>query len=85
MLAVDTNVVLRILLNDDTTQADIARRLVASHDIWVPLTVLLEAEWVLRSAASAITSQANFSAKIRQKVLVNCLFRQVTEGDELPI
>ncbi|WP_394763176.1 hypothetical protein [Phenylobacterium sp.] len=43
------------------------------------------AKRVLRSAASAITSQANFSAKIRQKVLVNCLFRQVTEGDELPI
>jgi len=51
MLAVDTNVVVRFLLNDDPAQANIARRLIEGHDIWVPLTVLLETEWVLRSAA----------------------------------
>ena len=51
MLAVDTNVVVRFLLNDDQAQANIARRLVEGHDIRVPSTVLLETEWVLRSAA----------------------------------
>ena len=49
MLVVDTDVVVRYLVNDDPAQAGRARRLVAQHDVFVPLTVLLEAEWVLRS------------------------------------
>jgi predicted nucleic-acid-binding protein len=48
MLAVDTDVVVRYLANDDRAQAARARRLLAQHDVFVPLTVLLEAEWVLR-------------------------------------
>ncbi len=48
MLAVDTNVVVRYLTNDDTTQAARARRLFTHNDVFVPLTVLLETEWVLR-------------------------------------
>jgi predicted nucleic acid-binding protein len=49
MLVVDTNVVVRYLINDDTAQAARARRLLAQHDVFVPLTVLLETEWVLRA------------------------------------
>jgi predicted nucleic acid-binding protein len=49
MLVVDTNVVVRYLVNDDAAQAARARRLVAQHDLLVTLTVLLETEWVLRS------------------------------------
>ncbi len=48
MLAVDTDVVVRYLANDDTAQAARAQRLLARDDVFVPLTVLLEAEWVLR-------------------------------------
>ena len=48
MFAVDTNVVVRYLVNDDAAQAARARRLVEREDIFVPLTVLLETEWVLR-------------------------------------
>jgi predicted nucleic-acid-binding protein len=48
MLAVDTNVVVRYLANDDTAQAARAQRLLARYDVFVPLTVLLETEWVLR-------------------------------------
>ena len=48
MLVVDTNVVVRYLTNDDTAQAARARRLLAQNDVFVPLTVLLETEWVLR-------------------------------------
>jgi predicted nucleic-acid-binding protein len=48
MLAVDTDVVVRYLVNDDAAQAARARRLVEREDIFVPLTVLLETEWVLR-------------------------------------
>jgi predicted nucleic acid-binding protein len=48
MLAVDTNVVVRYLANDDTGQAARAQRLLTRDDVFVPLTVLLETEWVLR-------------------------------------
>jgi len=48
MLVVDTNVVVRYLTNDDPAQAARARRLLAQHEVFVPLTVLLESEWVLR-------------------------------------
>jgi predicted nucleic-acid-binding protein len=51
MLAVDTNVVVRIILNDDRAQAATARDLMAAHQVWLSVTVLLETEWVLRSAA----------------------------------
>jgi predicted nucleic acid-binding protein len=48
MLAVDTNVVVRYVTNDDPTQAARARRLLEREDVFVSLTVLLETEWVLR-------------------------------------
>jgi len=49
MLAVDTNVVVRLLVNDDVRQGAVARRLFESHEIWIGVTVLLEAAWVLES------------------------------------
>ncbi len=49
MKAVDTNVVLRLITGDDPKQEAIARDLIASTDVFVSLTVLMETEWVLRS------------------------------------
>jgi len=49
VLAVDTNVVVRLLVNDDERQAAVARRLFESDEIWIGVTVLLEAAWVLES------------------------------------
>lgn len=49
MLAVDTNVLVRIITNDEPGQVVRARSLVGSEDLWVSTTVLLETEWVLRS------------------------------------
>jgi predicted nucleic-acid-binding protein len=49
MLAIDTNVVVRFLANDDPEQSPKARSLIAREHVFVALTVLLEAEWVLRS------------------------------------
>ncbi len=49
MLAVDTNVVVRLLLNDDARQGEAARRLFESDEIWIGVTVLLETAWVLES------------------------------------
>ncbi|MBN9429583.1 MAG: type II toxin-antitoxin system VapC family toxin [Burkholderiales bacterium] len=50
MLAVDTNVVIRFLANDNAAQHKRAVALFRAHDIWLTKTVLLESEWVLRSA-----------------------------------
>jgi predicted nucleic-acid-binding protein len=47
--ALDTNVVVRILDNDDQRQANVARKLVVEHEVLVPITVIIETEWVLRS------------------------------------
>ena len=50
VIAIDTNVVVRFLVNDDREQARRARALVDGEDIFVATSVLLETEWVLRSA-----------------------------------
>jgi len=49
MTAVDTNVVVRLLIGDDLRQAAVARSLFASGPIWIAKTVFLETNWVLRS------------------------------------
>lgn len=60
MRAVDTNVLVRYLTGDDLVQAAKARRVVEDQTVFVPLTVLLETEWVLRSVygfgASEVTA-----------------------------
>jgi len=48
MLAVDTNVVVRLLVRDDPEQYEQALQLFDRDTIFVTKTVLLEAEWVLR-------------------------------------
>ena len=50
MRAIDTNVVVRFLTADDEKQAKAARAAIEAGDIFVATTVLLESEWVLRSA-----------------------------------
>lgn len=49
MRAIDTNIIVRFLTGDDPAQAAKARQLVEGGDIFVPTSVLLETEWVLRS------------------------------------
>jgi len=48
MKAIDTNVLVRFLVKDDVKQARRARKLIESDTIFIPKTVLLETEWVLR-------------------------------------
>lgn len=50
MIALDTNVVVRLLVADDAAQARRARRLLEAGEVLVVPTVLLETEWVLRGA-----------------------------------
>ena len=49
MRAIDTNVLVRALVRDDTTQSARAESLLSEHKIFIPVTVMLELEWVLRS------------------------------------
>jgi predicted nucleic-acid-binding protein len=54
MAAIDTNVLVRLLMQDDKAQLARAQRLVtqcleAEQELFVPVTVTLELEWVLRS------------------------------------
>ena len=50
MIGVDTNLLVRILANDDPVQAHRALKILKSDNIFIPKTVLLETEWVLRHA-----------------------------------
>jgi predicted nucleic-acid-binding protein len=50
VLAVDTNILVRYVTRDDPAQAARSKRLVDDNEIFIATTVLLETEWVLRSA-----------------------------------
>ena len=50
MLAIDTNLIIRYLTADHPEQSPKAKALIDSEDVFVCTTVLLETEWVLRSA-----------------------------------
>lgn len=49
MIAIDTNVVLRVILDDDEAQIAVIRRLMLRETLFVSLGVLLETGWVLES------------------------------------
>jgi predicted nucleic-acid-binding protein len=54
MAAIDTNILVRFLVQDDAEQGQLARKLIRRYialdeSIFIPVTVLLELEWVLRS------------------------------------
>jgi predicted nucleic-acid-binding protein len=48
VIALDTNVLVRFLVNDEASQARRARALIEANSVFVPVAVLLETEWVLR-------------------------------------
>lgn len=50
MIAVDTNILVRLLTGDDSRQSKLAQELFATERIWIAKTVLLETGWVLRRA-----------------------------------
>ena len=50
MIGVDTNLLVRILTNDDPIQARRALKVMGADEIFIPKTVLMETEWVLRHA-----------------------------------
>ena len=50
MAALDTNVVVRLIIGDDAAQARVAETLVASEPCTVAPSVLMECVWVLRAS-----------------------------------
>ena len=50
MIAVDTNILVRFLTKDDFEQFEKSKRLIETQQIFIPDTVILETEWVLRFA-----------------------------------
>ncbi len=48
MRAVDTNVIVRYLMRDDPEQTKKAQEVIGRELVFVPRTVILEVEWVLR-------------------------------------
>ena len=49
MIALDANVLLRLIVEEDPAQLAVVADLVTTEPTFVPLTVTLECEWVLRS------------------------------------
>ena len=57
MRAVDTNILARFYLRDHAAQGRIAAAVLAAGDVFVPKTVILELEWVLRYVADQPESE----------------------------
>jgi predicted nucleic-acid-binding protein len=78
--AVDTNVLARALANDGSEQVAVARSTVSRSAVYVPITVLLETEWILRKSIgltgnlinklfSGLAGMKNVEIEDRQAVL----------------
>jgi predicted nucleic-acid-binding protein len=50
VIGVDTNIVVRLLTGDDPPQMEQAKSVFSSAEVFIPDTVILETEWVLRYA-----------------------------------
>ncbi len=50
MISVDTNIIVRLLTGDDPLQFEKSKTLFSTDTIFIPTTVVLECEWVLRYA-----------------------------------
>jgi predicted nucleic-acid-binding protein len=79
-LAVDTNVLVRALIDDGTQQTELAKERFLAGEIFVSTSVLLETEWVLRSYVrldreqingllTAVASYANVEIEGRERML----------------
>ena len=78
MIAVDTNVLVRIIANDDAAQSELAAAtLSAADEVFIPKTVLLELEWVLRSTYR-LSTDAIRSAIRQIRSLANVVIEEDT-------
>jgi len=66
MIAVDTNILVRLVTNDSPKQVQKAVKVISNQNIFVAKTVILEMEWVLRSAYKL---EANYICKAIHAIL----------------
>ncbi len=59
MVAIDTNIAVRLLVNDDPAQTKKAVALFTGQEVFIPKTVVLETEWVLRGVYQLERSRVN--------------------------
>mgnify|MGYP001586088724 FL=1 len=64
MIAIDTNVLLRIFITDYKSQCDRAEHLIANNDCFVSLSVLQEIIWVLTKSYGI--ERADISKAVRE-------------------
>ena len=79
MIALDTNVLARYLLADETNQAKAARALIerAEAEFWIPLTVVLELAWVLR--VKKVPSE-EIAARLRELLTLRSMRPQMSDA-----
>ena len=63
MRAIDTNVVVRFLTSDDPVQAQVAKQVIEAGHVFIGTTVVLEAEWVLRSGYGFVVSEISLGLR----------------------
>lgn len=63
MRAVDTNLVVRLFARDDAKQVDAARRALAADTVFLPKSVIVEFEWVMRGVYEA--SRASIASALQ--------------------
>lgn len=59
MVSIDTNIAIRLLVNDDPAQTKRVAALFKNHQIYITKTVALETEWVLRGVYNLERSRVN--------------------------
>ena len=59
MISVDTNIVVRLLAKDDLDQFQRSSEIFSTQEVFIPDTVILETEWVLRYAYGFEPGQIN--------------------------
>ncbi len=59
MISVDTNIVVRFLTGDDYSQFEKTKKIFKENKIFIPITVILECEWVLRYAYKFNVNEIN--------------------------
>lgn len=63
MRAVDTNLVVRLFAQDDAKQVAAARRALAADTVFLPKSVIVEFEWVMRGVYEA--SRASIASALQ--------------------
>jgi predicted nucleic-acid-binding protein len=88
MTALDTNVLVRVITNDDRAQASRAAKFLREEErVFIAKTVLLELEWVLRSAyriepSAIVSALRGILAAVNVEVEDETAIRQALEWHE---